>query len=144
MKTTILSLAIASMTIAPFCQAEEQYSTESIAPTYGTIDAEGLLNLINSNTPVVVIDARGNQWTEPNKIPGAHMASSEDSEADFEAIIPNKESLVVVYCYSITCPKGPRLTARLLQLGYKNIIVYHEGLKEWRDSKHFPVETLQR
>lgn len=109
-----------------------------------SIEAVKLKGLIDSQTDFVLLDARGPHWHDGNKIPGAILAWYEDSADVFEKIIPAKNLLIVVYCFSSTCPLGPRLAGRLVQLGYENVIQYPGGLKEWRDIDHYPVEIIQQ
>ena len=90
----------------------------------------------------MLLDARGNQWHDGNIIPGAALAWYEDSGEEFEKIIPDVETLVVVYCYSFTCPLSPRLATKLVELGYRNVVEYPAGLKEWRDIANYPVDTI--
>jgi rhodanese-related sulfurtransferase len=110
---------------------------------YGHIDAKGLKSLLESQTPLTLLDARGNQWHDGFTIPGAVLAWYEDSLEEFERIIPDKQSLVVVYCFSFTCPLSPRLAQKLIDLGYTNVLEYPAGLKEWRDIAHYPVVPIQ-
>lgn len=58
-------------------------------------------------------------------------------------IIPDKDSLVVFYCYSFGCPLSPRLALKLVDWGYANLIEYPAGLKEWRDVANYPVDIIQ-
>ena len=69
-------------------------------------------------------------------------SSYETSAEEFERLIPNQEALVVVYCYTFTCPLSTKLAHRLLELGYQNIVEYPAGLKEWRDIANYPIENI--
>lgn len=150
MKKTVLTLLFASLCFSPltygaiegerFLQSEEAVKFAA----YGHIDAKGLKALIDSGTPLVLVDARGNKWQDGTMIPGALLASYEYSAEDIEMLIPNKESLVVVYCFSFTCPLSTRLAHKLVELGYPNIVEYPAGLKEWRDIANYPIELIQK
>lgn len=107
---------------------------------YGHIDAKGLKNLIDSTLPIVILDARGHKWNDPNKLPGALSASYESSFEELETLIPSQQTLVVVYCYSSACPLCGKLARKLVEYGYENVIEYPGGLKEWRDIAEYPVE----
>lgn len=121
-----------------FLQSEEAVKQS----TYGHIDAKGLKALMDSQTPFVLLDARGNKWHDQTMIPGAWLASYENSAEDFEMIIPNKDALVVVYCFSFTCPLSTKLALKLVDLGYHNVVEYPAGLKEWRDIAEYPVDII--
>ncbi|MFI5344636.1 MAG: rhodanese-like domain-containing protein [Chlamydiales bacterium] len=148
MKKTMLSLILACLSLTSQCQASiegERFlqSEEAVkTATYGHIDARGLKALIDSGVSFVLLDARGNQWHDGNMLPGAALAWYEDSAEDFQRIIPNEETLVVVYCFSFTCPLSPRLATKLVELGYQNVVEYPAGLKEWRDIANYPVDII--
>jgi phage shock protein E len=149
MKKIILSglLSVICFTSALFAMEGQRFQQSEEAVTsavYGHIDAKGLKALIDSQTVFTLLDARGNKWNDGNIIPGAQLASYEYSPEELEAIIPNKETLVVVYCYSFTCPLSPRLAQKLVDLGYINVIEYPAGLKEWRDIAGYPVDKIYR
>lgn len=123
-----------------FLQSEEAVKLA----TYGHLDARALKALIDSETPLTLLDARGNKWSDGEKILGAKLASYEYSEEAIRQVAPYLDGLVVVYCYSFTCPLSGRLADKLVQLGYSHVIEYPAGLKEWRDVANYPVETIQR
>lgn len=122
-----------------FLQSEEVVKSATV----GQIDAKGLKALLDSYTPFIVLDARGNNWHDGITIPGANLASYQSSPEEIDFIIPHHDTLVVVYCYSFTCPLSQRLANYLVELGYINVIEYSGGLKEWRDIAGYPVEVIR-
>jgi phage shock protein E len=149
MKKTIFSALMVTICMTSLLSAVEgqrfQQSEEAVkSAVYGHIDAKGLKALIDSQTTFTLLDARGNKWNDGNIIPGAQLASYEYSPEELDTIIPNKETLVVVYCYSFTCPLSPRLAQKLVDWGYTNVIEYPAGLKEWRDIAGYPVDKIYR
>ena len=122
-----------------FLQSEEAVQQA----TYGHIDAKGLKSLMDSQTPFILLDARGKKWHDNNAIPGAILLSYDSEEAKFEEIIPSKDTLVVVYCFSFTCPLSTLLAQKLVELGYTNILEYPAGLKEWRDVANYPIMPIE-
>lgn len=150
MKNTLLtSLLVASCFFSLSYAAEVDKnsvfeSQEDIKlATFGHIDAKGLKSLMDSVTPFILIDARGNNWRDPNKIPGALSASSETSEKEFEALIPSLNNLIIVYGFTFTCPKSTLLAKKLVEFGYINVIKYPGGLSEWRDEANYPVDSME-
>lgn len=107
--------------------------------TYGHIDARGLKALMDANTPFLLLDARGNKWNDGTMLPGAILASYEFSQEELEQIIPSKNDLIIVYCFTFSCPLSRYLTDKLVELGYYNVIEYPGGLKEWREVAEYPV-----
>lgn len=121
-----------------FLQSEEAVKNAA----YGHIDAKGLKALIDSETFFILLDARGSKWNDSNTLPRASLASYENTPEDFEAIIPQKETLIVLYCYSFNCPLSTKLAQKLVSLGYTNLLEYPGGLKEWRDIANYPVDDI--
>ncbi|MBX9924171.1 MAG: rhodanese-like domain-containing protein [Rhabdochlamydiaceae bacterium] len=149
MKKSLFSLLLTSLCFAPFAlsaNSGERFlqSEEAVKmATYGHIDAKGLKALLDSQTPLILLDARGDKWNDGNIIPGAILASYENSEEELEMVIPTKDSLVVVYCFSFTCPLSARLAQKLVEWGYVNVVEYPAGLKEWRDIANYQVAPIQ-
>jgi len=108
----------------------------------GHIDATGLKALMDANIPFVLFDARGNDWNDGTMIPGATLASYKFSTNALEELIPDAQHLIIVYCYSPTCPLSKYLTDKLAKMGYLNVIEYPGGLKEWRDVAKYPVVPI--
>jgi rhodanese-related sulfurtransferase len=150
MKESILFILIATFCICVYNYAdfgEECFlqSEEAVhSAVYGHIDARGLKSMIDSNTLFTLLDARGNKWKDGNIIPGAKMASHEFENEELENIVPLKDSLVVVYCYSFSCPLSKKLALKMVETGYTNIIVYPAGLTEWREAAGYPVGEISR
>ncbi|MBA3237216.1 MAG: rhodanese-like domain-containing protein [Parachlamydiaceae bacterium] len=151
MKNVICSLASTFLCFTAFMDAAtvegdrfKQSEKAVKLATYGHVDAKGLKSLLDSHVPLTLLDARGNNWNDGNIIPGAQLASHEFSPEELDQIIPNFDSLVVIYCYSFTCPLTPWLAAKLVKLGYTNIIEYPGGLTEWRDIAKYPVKAIYR
>jgi hypothetical protein len=147
MKKLMLCLLLATLSLSAFATATEEkphyIEFEKLIAPYGQIDVRGLKALIDSHLPFLLLDARGNKWHDGNIIPGALLASYEDSSEELEMIAPNKDCLIVVYCFSATCPLGPRLALKLVEMGYPNVLEFSPGLKEWRDVALYPVDTIR-
>lgn len=142
MKTLLFFLCLSFSCLAiegeRFKQSEEAVQQSA----YGHIDARGLKALIDSMTPMVMIDARGQGWNEAISIEGAKLARYDDNFEVFRGIIPRKNSLVIIFCYSFTCPLSPRLGQKLIELGYTNIIEYPGGVLEWSKVAKYPIQPI--
>lgn len=132
----ILSLIILAPTLL---QATDKAKTVVEAEGCGTIDMMGLEALINSQTPMVLIDARTNKYFDGTLILGAKRLHIESSQADIEKLLPEKNALIVVYCAGVGCPASKMLASRLIKEGYKNVIDYHHGIREWK-AHNKPIE----
>jgi rhodanese-related sulfurtransferase len=150
MKNKLFSLVLAALCISSVvhgnidgerCVQSEEAVKQA---TYGHIDAKALKVLIDSETPMVILDARGHKWNDNTTIPGAFLASYEYENEELESLIPSPNSLVVVYCYSFNCPLSRRLATKLVEMGYNNIVEYPAGLKEWRDVANYPIVEINQ
>lgn len=146
-KMTLTYLTLTSLLTSPFAVATEGerflQSEEAVqTATYGHIDARGLKALLDAKTPLTLLDARGNKWHDNSIIPGALLASYEYTPEELQNLIPHADSLIVVYCFSFTCPLSKRLAVKLVDLGYTNVVEYPAGLKEWRDVAGYPIEEI--
>ena len=77
-------------------------------------------------------------------IPAARLASYEFSPEELEQIIPNQNGLIVVYCYTFTCPLSRYLSDKLVELGYHNVLEYPGGLKEWREVAEYQIVPIEQ
>ena len=127
----------------PLLYGDEEVAVEKSSTHFvpGRLDTPGLKALLDSGSSLVLLDARGDKWNENAIIPGAQLAWHEDK--NFDALIPTKDTLVVVYCFSYTCPYAGKLVKKLHKLGYTNLVEYPPGLKEWRDIAGYPVDKIQ-
>lgn len=114
-------------------------SKEAVQPAKH-IDTEGLKALMDSHASFVLLDARGEKYHDESIIPGAKLAFYKDSKEKLTSMIPDKSTLVIVYCFSPACPLAGRLAKKLIDLGYTQVMEYPGGIEDW--SKHYPVETL--
>lgn len=147
MKKFILSIILVALCFSTAMHAVDgerfQQSEEAVKnATYGHIDAKGLKSLIDSQTPMVLLDARGSKWNDNNIIPGAMLFSYENTQEELSQIVPSKDALVVIYCFSFNCPLSNRLALKLIEWGYTNVIEYPAGLKEWRNIAGYPVDVI--
>jgi rhodanese-related sulfurtransferase len=133
MKLTTLFFVLGALSLSPIAShaGEKADSHEQLTPC-GSIDMLGLDALINSKTPMVLIDARTDKYFDGTMIAGAKRLNVESSQADVQKFLPEKNALIVVYCAGIGCPASKMMASRLIKEGYKNIIDYHHGIREWK------------
>ncbi len=93
-----------------------------------------LENLIESNLPMVLLDARSGKWDDKSRIPGAQSLNDKSTREEVEKIIETKDTLVVTYCSNLKCPAGNRLYIHLKKLGYKNVLEYPFGIDSWLET----------
>ncbi len=93
-----------------------------------------LENLLESNLPMVLLDARTGKWDDKTRIPGAQSLNDKSTKDEVEKVIKNKDTLVIVYCANLKCPASNKLYIHLKKLGYKNVLEYPFGIEGWLES----------
>jgi rhodanese-related sulfurtransferase len=91
----------------------------------------------------VFIDAREGSVYSLGHIQGAMsfpIASLDSSLQDFTRKVPFDANLVV-YCSGYGCHDSKILGEKLLQKGYRQILIFEGGYPEWKDAG-FPVEGV--
>ncbi|MBN9343426.1 MAG: hypothetical protein BGO76_05290 [Caedibacter sp. 38-128] len=137
---TKLLLVLSALILSPITlQAEGKAKSQTESVACGTIDMLGLEALINAKTPLVLIDARTDKYFDGTLILGAKRLHVESSEADVAKLLPEKNTLIVVYCAGVSCPASKMMASRLIKEGYKNVIDYHHGIREWK-ANNKPIE----
>lgn len=109
-------------------------STKAVPLEHGHVDTKGLVTLISSKVPLVILDARQGKWDDGKRIAIAQTLPEGATKEQIERLIPSKDSLVVVYCSNTQCPASNYLASKLSELGYLNILKYKEGIQEWINS----------
>lgn len=97
----------------------------------GSVDTATLMTMIRAKTPMTVLDARSGKFDDGNRIPGAKTLAADAASEKVTAMLPDKQALVVTYCANLKCPASSQLAKRLRQLGYSNVLEYHEGIEGW-------------
>jgi rhodanese-related sulfurtransferase len=64
-------------------------------------------------------------------LPGAINLPPEWVDERAPRRIPNRDAEVIVYCSSSTCDSSAEVGARLMELGYRNVLHYAGGKKDW-------------
>ncbi len=93
-----------------------------------------LENLLESNLPMVLLDARTGKWDDKTRIPGAQSLNDKSTKDEVGKVIKTKDTLVIVYCVNLKCPASKNLYIHLKKLGYKNILEYPFGIERWLES----------
>ena len=98
------------------------------------INTTVLENMIESNVPMVLLDARSGKWDDKSRIPGARSLNDGSTKDEVNGIIKSKDALVVTYCSSLKCGLSNKLYVHLKKLGYENILEYPFGIKGWLEA----------
>jgi rhodanese-related sulfurtransferase len=117
---------------------------DSSFPTLPPIAYDGTITWLETKKlvaegGVVLVDARASAYYQTEHIPGAvSLPPGESTEADFTAFAARypKNTPLVVYCGSLSCPLSKRLIAVLTdKLGYTNVRDMAGGFVEYRETE---------
>ena len=95
------------------------------------IDTKELAQMIASNTPMVIVDARSGKYDDGRRIADAKQLAADAKDAAIAKALPDKDALIVAYCTNKECPASAKLAARLIALGYTKVHKYPEGIEGW-------------
>ncbi len=137
MLSTLFCAILMTAPLGPLAAAS-QTSAATTQQNHKTIKAEELKSWYDQNKQMVVLDARSKNYFDGTMLPDAKWLPSDSSEKEILATVPNKESLIVVYCAGVKCPASGWLYDKLYSMGYHNVYEYHEGLEEWMQ-KGYPT-----
>ena len=90
--------------------------------------------LLASKKKVTVVDARSGKWDDGRRIGKARQLAVNSSEAEIAKALPNKNATIVAYCTNTKCPASAKLAHKLVDLGYKNVVKYPEGVDGWQEA----------
>lgn len=108
----------------------------------GLLNTPGLLALIQSRAPVVILDARSGKFDDGNRIPGAKALAPGAPLSEVRKVLRSQDNLVVTYCANLACGASHKLAEHLRSLGYRNLLEYPEGIAGWEKAGH-PVEKAR-
>lgn len=103
------------------------------------VDAEGVINLVDSLPELVLIDSRIESDREKGFIEGS--VSLPDTETDCESlatVVETKKTPVLFYCNGIKCGRSAKATETALGCGYSRIYWFRGGIEEWQE-KQYPL-----
>ena len=97
------------------------------------IDLKELQILIAKNTSLIILDARSVSCKnyDGQRIPGSKILPSDATADQISKIVPNKDSLIVVYSADTNCSASMILAETLIKMGYTHVLRYKDGLAGW-------------
>jgi rhodanese-related sulfurtransferase len=108
--------------------------------TLTTLTADELKDALEGPHPPVLINTLPRTAHEARHIPGSINVPVDDIE-QVEALVPNKDDAIVVYCANADCEASPKAARRLEEMGYTNVVDFEDGYAGWRRAGHELVGT---
>ena len=104
------------------------------------ITRDELMEMIESGPKFRLVDVLPKESYEKEHIKGAiSIPLNEIDQKAAKAL--KKNDITVVYCASFDCPASTKAAERLLGLGYKNVLDYKGGLKDYKEA-HLPLQGI--
>lgn len=104
---------------------------------YQDIDAKGVKKLLDSGEALVVFPLSPMEFDHKH-IKGSVNVIPKMMEYELPA---DKEKTLVFYCLGIKCVASWRAAKQAVQLGYKNVYAFREGLPGWEKAGYPVVST---
>ena len=138
LKGLILMLAI-TLTLFGFCACgdkntgdattENPEENTTVAITYEQISQEEAKRIMDTEEGIVIIDARTEEEFSEGHIEGAILIPEYEITECAERVIPEKDTLILVYCRSGR--RSKIASDALVQLGYTNVKEFG-GIIDWQ------------
>lgn len=108
--------------------------------TLTTVTADELKSALESEAPPVLINVLPREAHEARHIPGSINVPTDDIE-QVEALVPNKDEPIVVYCANANCEASPTAAQLLEERGYTHVADFEDGYAGWRQAGYPLVGT---
>jgi rhodanese-related sulfurtransferase len=104
-----------------------------VIPAFPHVTREDVRRKVEAGD-VVLVDARSPMAFALSHLPGAVNLTSRWVAERASWYISNPETETIVYCGGVDCDNASTVAAQLVQLGYRNVHHYAEGIEDWAGS----------
>ena len=106
-----------------------------------SISREDLYAMITTATNHTIVEALPKKYYDSEHLPGA-ISIPHDEVANLAAkLLPDKNQTIVVYCANSECKNSHIAAQTLRQMGYKHVLEYTEGKKDWKEAE-LPIDRI--
>ncbi len=105
---------------------------------YAVINTVALKKALDSGQEISVIDARNPEEYQEVHILNAINVPIKQWEKHVSLLPADRSTQLVFYCNGIKCGKSKKAAKKALAMGYKNVLVYAEGMPVWEE-KGMPI-----
>lgn len=105
------------------------------------IGYDEFIKMRKSAQKYILLDARGADSYKSGHIEGALSFPLKDMDETNAKTLLKKDSKIIVYCASFGCHASTAAAKKLLELGYKNVVDYKGGIKEWTEKGNKLVKS---
>ena len=123
--------------------AEEALAPQQIAGVT-RVSAEQVIDLLSSQSDVVIIDSRKSSQYIKGHIQGAlNILDTRMTESILQQHLADYSTPVIFYCYGEKCLRSANAASKARDWGYTKIYWFRGGWKEWL-KKQMPVSRLNK
>jgi len=97
------------------------------------ITRDELMSMCRSGEKFILVDVLSSDSYEKEHIAGAISIALADLEKKAESLL-KKDDNIVVYCASFECSASTKAAEKLTAMGYKNVLDYKGGLKDYKEA----------
>ncbi len=97
------------------------------------ITRDELMQMINSREKFKLIDVLSRESFENEHIKGAISLPLEEIGRKAHKLLHKKDK-IVTYCGNFDCPASTQAAEKLLAMGFKNVLDYKGGLKDYKEA----------
>jgi len=94
---------------------------------------------LEAGDDITVVEALGPMYYDDAHLPGAINVPHDQVDELAPELLPALDATIVVYCSNTPCQNSAIASARLVQLGYTDVLEYVEGKQDWIEAG-LPVE----
>lgn len=106
---------------------------------YRVINSAQLKKQVDSkNDDILVIDARNPKEYQEVHIPRSINLPEKKFDENVKLLPKSKKAAIIFYCNGVKCGKSKRAAKKAVDLGYKNVLVYKEGMPVWEEL-NYPI-----
>jgi rhodanese-related sulfurtransferase len=108
--------------------------TCAVETTPAEIDRESLREKVERGDDFVLVDALSPMSFAASHLPGAINLTPGWVDERARRRIPDLDTEIVVYCLGADCDSSVMVANRLIELGYRNIRHYAQGMNDWAEA----------
>ena len=129
MKTVTIILSVLLAACLCGCAVTEQGENETMNATYKQIDHAQAKDMMDEQPNAIILDVREQAEYDSGHIPGAALLPvGEINEDNAALVIPDKDTVVLVYCRSGN--RSKKASQALAELGYTQVYEFG-GIMDW-------------
>lgn len=133
------SFALLTLLIFPLSNLlADDIKTPTEIPGTTKVDAEGVLNLAETISDLVIIDSRIALDRKQGYIQNSQSLPDINTNCTSLAQhLPNKDTHALFYCNGVKCGRSVKAARIALDCGYSHVYWFRGGFEEWKQ-KNFP------